>query len=136
MRLALIALLLVCCAAGSGCTSVYFCAAKNELIRQAPEDDRPFEIIGPIHAVVWQWVLVYYVPLGPAYHEAEVLLAQEASKVGADAVIDVRFHTENDSDETSLSHFGITGIIPFLINTRAYHFSGLAIKYTDGRKKK
>jgi hypothetical protein len=136
VRIRLIVLLVFCCAAGGGCTSVYFCSAGDSMIRQAPENDRPFKLLGPVDALVWQWVLLYYVPLGPTYQEAEVLLVREAKRMGADAVINVRFHTENDSDETSLSHMGITGFIPFLINTRAYHFSGLAIKYTDRSEKK
>ena len=136
VKIRLVILLVSCVAVGSGCTSVYFCAAGDSMILQAPEKGRPFEIIGPVDALVWQWVLLYYVPLGPTYHEAEVLLVREAKRMNADAVIDVRFHTENDSDETSLSHMGVTGFIPFLINTRAYHFSGLAIKYTDGRIEK
>ena len=127
-------LALLCLSLACGCTSVYFCAVSEEIIRFAPED-RPFEIIGPVHALTWQWVLFYYVPIGPTHLEAEVLLMREAKRLNADAVIDVRFHTENDSDETSLSHFGLTGIIPFLMNTRAYHFSGLAIRYTDGGDK-
>jgi hypothetical protein len=102
------------------------------MIYANPEPGRPFEIIGPVHALVWQWVLVYYVEMGPTYHEAEVLLIKEAREMGADAVIDVQFYTEGDSDETSLSHLGLVGLIPFIINTRAYHMSGLAIKYTDG----
>jgi hypothetical protein len=136
VKLQLVILLLLCCTLSCGCTSVYFCSASGGFLRQAPEKDRPFEIIGPVHALTWQWVFFYYVPAGPTYHEAEVLLMREAKKIGADAVIDVRFHTENDSDETSLAHMGVTGFIPFLINTRAYHFSGLAVKYTDGGEKR
>ena len=117
----------------SGCTSVYFCAAGGDLIYPTPEEGRPFEIIGPVHALVWQWVFVYYLGLGPTYHEAEITLIAEARKMGADAVIDVQFYTEGDTDETSLSHLGMVGLIPFIINTRGYHMSGLAIRYTDGR---
>lgn len=127
-------LLAVCCILCCGCTSVYFCTAGGSVIRHAPED-RPFEIIGPVHALTWQWVILYYFPAGPTYQEAEILLLQEAKKMDADAVIDIRFYTENDSDETSISHLGITGIIPFLINTRSYHLTGMAIKYTDGGAK-
>jgi len=127
-------LLLACCTLICGCTSVYFCSAGGKFIRQAPEN-RPFEIIGPVHALAWQWVFLYFVPVGPTFQEAEILLKQEAKKMGADAVIDVQFYTEADTDETSLSHMGITGIVPFLINTRSYHMSGLAIKYKDGGKK-
>lgn len=126
--------LLLFCTLACGCTSVYFCSSGGSFIRQAPEN-RPFEVIGPVHALTWQWVFFYYVPAGPTYHEAEVLLKQEAKKIGADAVIDIQFYTEADTDETSLAHMGITGVLPFLVNTRSYHMSGLAIKYTDGGKK-
>ncbi len=128
-------LLILGCFLGCGCTSVYFCTMGGKFVRQAPEDGRPFEIIGPVHVLTWQWVFFYYVPAGPTYHETEILLKQEAGRMGADAVIDITFHTENDTDETSLSHMGVTGILPFIINTRAYHMSGLAIKYTDGEEK-
>jgi hypothetical protein len=130
-----VALLLVLCCALCGCTSVYFRPSTDPFVRCAPEEGRPFKIIGPVSATTWQWIFLYYVPAGPSFLEAENLLIRRAKRLGADAVIDVRFHTENDSDETSLSHMGITGIIPFLINTRAYHFSGLAIEYTDGGEK-
>ena len=136
VKIKILALFVLFFIAGSGCTSVYFCNTGDSMILHAPEKGRPFKIIGPVDALVWQWVLLYYVPLGPTYQEAEVLLLREAKRMDADAVIDVRFHTENDSDETSLSHLGVPGIIPFLINTRAYHFTGLAIKYTDGRIEK
>jgi len=116
-----------------GCTTVYFCQASDDFLRQAPED-RPFKILGPIHAMTWEWVFFYYVPAGPTYHEAEILLMQEAKKFGADAVIDIRYITESDCDESSLSHFGIPFVLATLMSTRSYHLSGLAIKYTDGGK--
>jgi hypothetical protein len=124
------ALLLLCCAF-CGCTSVYFRPSSDAFVCAAPEKGRPFEIVGPVHATTWQWVLFYCFTFGPTYLEAENLLIRRAKQLGADAVTDVRFDTESDSDETSLSHMGATGILPFIVNTRAYHFSGLAIKYTD-----
>ena len=84
---ALLCLSLVC-----GCTSVYFCAVSEEIIRFAPED-RPFEIIGPVHALTWQWVLFYYVPLGPTHLVAVVLFLGGAKWLTGDAVIEVRYHT-------------------------------------------
>ena len=100
----------------------------------APEN-RPFEIIGPVHALAWEWVFFYCLPLGSNQQDAEATLMKEARNIGADAIIDVRFHTEDDCDETSVSRFGLVGIFPFLMNTRAYHLSGLAIRYTDGDEK-
>ncbi len=129
-----VAALLLCCVL-FGCTTVYFRPSTDSFVRCAPEKGRPFKIIGPVHATTWQWVFFYYITAGPTFLEAENLLIRRAKRLGADAVVDVRFHTENDSDETSLSHMGATGIIPFIVNTRAYHFSGLAIKYTDGEEK-
>lgn len=117
-----------------GCTSVYFCHASDDFLRQAPEKDKPFKILGPIHAMTWEWVFVYFVPVGPTYHEAEILLTNEAKKIGADAVIDIQYYTESDCDESSLSKFGIPFIFATLISTRSYHFSGLAIKYIEEEK--
>lgn len=131
IRILLLAIL--ACALCLGCTSVYFCAASDDFLTIMPED-RPFEVIGPVHACTWEWVFLYFVPVGPTYHEAEVLLVQEAKKIGADAVVDVQYHTESDCDESSLSRIGIPFVGAMLVCTRSYHFSGLAIKYTDGGK--
>jgi hypothetical protein len=124
----------LCCLVLCGCTTTYFCSTCKGLLSYAPED-RPFEIIGPVHALAWEWVFFYCLPLGSNQRTAEATLLKEAQNIGADAIIDVRFHTEDDCDETSVSRFGLVGIFPFLVNTRAYHLSGLAIRYTDEDRK-
>jgi uncharacterized protein YbjQ (UPF0145 family) len=87
--------------------------------------ERPFEELGLVHAEVWGATFYWTQSSADLQKAVGVALMAEASRHGADAVVDIDVRVEN--------HY--SGVISlFIFGWEECHATGTAIRYTDGKK--
>ena len=109
----------------SGCYLPRHALLEDSFFMHRELIERPFEEVGLVHAEVWGPSLYWTYTTADLQRAAGVALKTEATRRGADAVVDIEVSVE--------SHY--SGILSILIfGWEECHATGTAIKYTDAEK--
>jgi hypothetical protein len=123
MRVFAAAILVLSLAAG--CYLPHHARVGGSMISHRRLIDRPFEELGLVHAESWGMTIYWKISGASLQHAAAVALVAEATKRGADAVVDVETRVEN--------HYSLLLPVPLpvMFGWEECHATGTAIRFTD-----
>jgi uncharacterized protein YbjQ (UPF0145 family) len=109
----------------AGCYLPHHAIVAGTMISHRSLIDRPFEELGLVHAESWGLTIYWKMSGASLQHAAGVALVAEATRRGADAVIDVETRVEN--------HYSLLLPVPLpvMFGWEECHATGTAIRFTD-----